>query len=71
MAGSRWWKDFDAVVAGAVPAGSRILDVGCGDGRLVDRLAELGFDASGVDPAAPAHPRLVRERVEHAVGLGA
>src|SRR5258707_1019722 len=31
---------------------------------------ELGFDALGVDPAAPAHPRLIREPAEHARGLG-
>jgi SAM-dependent methyltransferase len=70
MADSRWWKDFDTVLGAAVPAGSRILDVGCGDGGLVNRLAELGFDAFGVDPAAPPHPRLVRQRVEHAQQLG-
>jgi SAM-dependent methyltransferase len=70
MADSRWWKDFDAVLGVAVPAGSRILDVGCGDGGLVDRLAELGFDAIGVDPAAPPHRRLVQQRVEHAQRLG-
>jgi hypothetical protein len=28
MADSRWWQGFDAVLAAAVPAGSRILDVG-------------------------------------------
>jgi 2-polyprenyl-3-methyl-5-hydroxy-6-metoxy-1,4-benzoquinol methylase len=70
MADSRWWKDFDAVLGAAVPADSRILDVGCGDGGLVDRLAELGFDAFGADPAAPPHPRLVQQRVEHAQQLG-
>src|SRR5579859_6526869 len=70
MADSRWWQDFDAVLAAAVPAGSRILDVGCGDGGLVDRLAELGFDVLGVDPAAPSHPRLVPVRVEDARLLG-
>jgi 2-polyprenyl-3-methyl-5-hydroxy-6-metoxy-1,4-benzoquinol methylase len=47
MADSRWWKDLDTVLAAALPAGSRILDAGCGDGGLVDRLAELGFDAVG------------------------
>jgi cyclopropane fatty-acyl-phospholipid synthase-like methyltransferase len=39
MTGSRWWKDFDAAVAAALPAGSRVLNVGCGDGGLVERLA--------------------------------
>jgi SAM-dependent methyltransferase len=66
MADTRWWKDFDAVIAAAVPAGSRILDVGCGDGGLVDRLTELGFDAFGVDPAAPSHQRLVPVSAEDA-----
>lgn len=70
MADDRWWGGFDAVVAAALPAGSRILDIGCGDGGLVDRLAERGFDAFGVDPRAPEHPRLIRERVEQATGLG-
>lgn len=71
MTGFRWWKDFDGAVAAALPAGSRVLDVGCGDGGLVNRLEELGFDALGVDPAAPAHPRLIREPAEHVRGLGA
>jgi 2-polyprenyl-3-methyl-5-hydroxy-6-metoxy-1,4-benzoquinol methylase len=70
MADDRWWKDLDAVVAGTLAGGSRILDLGCGDGGLVDRLTELGFDAIGVDPHAPAHSRLIQARVEHATGLG-
>jgi 2-polyprenyl-3-methyl-5-hydroxy-6-metoxy-1,4-benzoquinol methylase len=53
MADSRWWKEFGAAVAAALPAASRVLDVGCGDGGLVNRLGELGFDTLGVDPAAP------------------
>jgi 2-polyprenyl-3-methyl-5-hydroxy-6-metoxy-1,4-benzoquinol methylase len=43
MTGSQWWKDFDAGIAAALLPGSRVLDVGCGDGGLVSRLGELGF----------------------------
>lgn len=70
MADDRWWNQLDAVIAATLPANSRVLDLGCGDGGLVDRLTELGLDAVGVDPRAPNRPRLVRGRVEHAMGLG-
>jgi SAM-dependent methyltransferase len=70
MGDDRWWKDFDAVIAASVPAGSRVLDVGCGDGGLVDRLAELGFDTVGVDPRAPPRQRLIQAGVEDATELG-
>lgn len=69
MNDDRWWRDFDQLVAAFLPSGSRVLDLGCGDGGLVDRLDELGFDSSGVDPTAPSHPRLIQERIEHASGL--
>lgn len=36
-------------VAGLVPAPARILDAGCGTGRVAARLAELGHDTVGVD----------------------
>ena len=72
MTGSRVVAErLDTAVAAALPAAARVLDIGCGDGSLVDRLADLGFDALGVDPAAPARPRLVREPVEHVRDLGA
>ncbi|NIJ38823.1 methionine biosynthesis protein MetW [Sphingopyxis panaciterrae] len=42
-----------AIIAGAVPAGSRALDVGCGDGELMAALKGKGVDARGleIDPA--------------------
>ncbi|WP_283137562.1 class I SAM-dependent methyltransferase [Rhizohabitans arisaemae] len=35
--------------ASLVPPGSRVLDAGCGTGRVAIRLAELGYDCVGVD----------------------
>ena len=35
--------------AGRLGPGARVLDVGCGPGRDAAWLAELGFDAGGVD----------------------
>ncbi|HEY9329675.1 MAG TPA: class I SAM-dependent methyltransferase [Streptomyces sp.] len=35
--------------AALVPVGSRVLDAGCGTGRVMIRLAELGYDCVGVD----------------------
>jgi SAM-dependent methyltransferase len=34
------------------PAGSRVLDAGCGTGRVAIRLAELGYECVGVDSDA-------------------
>src|SRR5258708_38252590 len=37
----------------APQAGERILDLGCGDGALTVKLAEMGCDVVGVDASAP------------------
>jgi SAM-dependent methyltransferase len=60
----RWWRGLDALILEALPRGSRIVDVGCGDGALVERLAEGGLDAVGVDPRAPDRPRLIQRSLE-------
>src|SRR3954453_3064801 len=38
-----------SLCAALVPPGSRILDAGCGTGRVAIRLAELGYDCVGAD----------------------
>jgi SAM-dependent methyltransferase len=35
------------------PAPARVLDVGCGDGRLSRELTDLGYRVIGIDPRAP------------------
>lgn len=46
----------------AARPGERILDLGCGDGALTRRIAELGADVMGVDSSA--------EQIQAAVDIG-
>lgn len=51
-----WDPGFYAKYArtlGVGPKGSRILDVGCGVGQVLERLAQAGFEAHGVDVSEP------------------
>lgn len=41
----------------AVPAGARVLDVGCGPGTFAEQLAAKGCAVTGVDQFPPAVPR--------------
>ncbi|HPG88123.1 MAG TPA: class I SAM-dependent methyltransferase [Hyphomicrobium sp.] len=42
---------FSATLAAVLPRGSRVLEIACNDGSLLDCLRDAGFQASGVDPA--------------------
>lgn len=47
-----WWEVFDALVeAGRLETAGRVLDIGCGTGRLVEVLARRGPRVWGVDPS--------------------
>lgn len=46
----------------ALPA--RVLEVGCGDGKLALALAEEGWKVSAVDPAAPEGEPFIRGAIE-------
>jgi 2-polyprenyl-3-methyl-5-hydroxy-6-metoxy-1,4-benzoquinol methylase len=63
-----------AYVAALVPAGARVLDAGCGTGRVAIELARRGYEVVGVDsdasmlavareqaPALPWHQRDLAE----------
>jgi len=43
-----------------IPAGSRLLDIGCADGSLIRAAGSRVRDAVGIDPDAPAGPGLIR-----------
>ena len=61
---------------GTDPAGTVIVDVGCGGGLLAEELAALGARVTGVDPAAAAiatargHARRAGLDIDYRVGRG-
>ncbi|HEV7744791.1 MAG TPA: methyltransferase domain-containing protein [Pyrinomonadaceae bacterium] len=60
----RHFTDFaNMAKALALPAGSRILDVGCGSGWLSEYFARLGYDVTGID-ISDELIAMARERLE-------
>jgi SAM-dependent methyltransferase len=51
---------FQAVIEAKPKPGARILDVGCGGGKLVNILRRLGYDAHGIDPFVKVETAFVR-----------
>jgi 16S rRNA A1518/A1519 N6-dimethyltransferase RsmA/KsgA/DIM1 with predicted DNA glycosylase/AP lyase activity len=53
-------------LAGAVPlAGRRVLEIGCGEGRLTARYAAAAAAVIAIDPDADAVGKLAAERMPH------
>jgi SAM-dependent methyltransferase len=60
---ANWWEVFDLLVReGDLAPGKRVLDIGCGTGRVAAALAERGARVWGVEPE-PEMVARARERV--------
>jgi ubiquinone/menaquinone biosynthesis C-methylase UbiE len=67
--GPLWWELVELLVREGDLRGRRVLDVGCGTGRLAAALAErFGCKVWGVD-ASPEMIQVARARVPRGVGL--
>ncbi|HMQ67109.1 MAG TPA: methionine biosynthesis protein MetW, partial [Arachnia sp.] len=53
-----------AVIADLIPSGSRVLDLGCGNGDLLALLAEKGCTGTGVDMDPKNMLRCLRRGVD-------
>ena len=53
--GGKWTQLFDPIRGeldvASPPPGAAVLDFGCGEGKLLDRLQECGWQTSGIEPA--------------------
>jgi ubiquinone/menaquinone biosynthesis C-methylase UbiE len=67
-ADAQWREVFDLLVEEADLIGRRVLDVGCGTGRLVAALAERGADVSGID-VSPEMLAVARRKLPNATLL--
>lgn len=57
-----WWELFELLVREGDLLGRRVLDIGCGTGRVAAALAERGARVWGVEPE-PLMAELARERL--------
>jgi SAM-dependent methyltransferase len=59
------YNDFLLARLADLPRGARVIDIGCGVGKLMTLLFSRGFVAEGVNPS-PTMCRMIRERLEKA-----
>ena len=57
----RWVTALDRLARDHGLTGSKVLDLGCGTGRAIGPLRELGYDVTGVD-VSPSMVAVARER---------
>ena len=63
-----WDQDVAELVLRALPpAPARVLEVGCGEGRLARRMATAGHRVVAIDPDAPEGPLFRRVTIEEFV----
>ena len=56
----RPWRGIGKVGDLDIPSGSKVLDVGCGNGKTVGALLEMGMDVTGLDFSPSAIDQCVR-----------
>lgn len=62
-------QHFDvAAVTELLPPGAHVVDLGCGDGRLLGELAAAGFDVIGVEPDEAARALMARNGISFLAG---
>lgn len=61
------WGTVEAILGRNLESGSRVFDLGCGNGTLARRLQSLGYEVSGVDPSEEGIARA--KRVDPATAL--
>jgi 2-polyprenyl-3-methyl-5-hydroxy-6-metoxy-1,4-benzoquinol methylase len=62
---ARWQERVEEFVLGQIgdpPA--RVLEVGCGEGKLARAMARIGHSVTAIDPRAPEGPIFRRVRIE-------
>ena len=50
----RAWRGMNDLSGAMFPAGCRVLEIGCGNGKTAAALAEMGYDVTGLDFSLPA-----------------
>ena len=64
------YRSSHTLALDAVPAGARVLDIGCGPGQFAELLHAKGATVDGADQFAPSSPECVRPVLPVARGAG-